>query len=153
MDVIFSAASHQCYGLCVRKFEVRELVVILNKALAIDIRLRAILPGYREKGLFWFSLDGEQSLSHISLKASNPGGSLNKCYKGRLLSKSNPFWRNRYLYSPYIHTHSLLHNYKRRDQARIVELLDDLRCILNGCKAQHSSNSCFKKLSMKNYFF
>ena len=94
MDVIFSAASHQCYGLCVRKFEVRELVVILNKALAIDIRLRAILPGYREKGLFWFSLDGEQSLSPISLKASNPGGeggALIKFYKGRLLPKSNPF--------------------------------------------------------------
>ena len=92
MHLIFSAASHlQCHRLCGRKFEVRELFVILNKALAVDIRLRAILPGYREKGLFWFSLDGEQSLSHISLKASNPGGSLNKCYKGRLLFKSNPF--------------------------------------------------------------
>ena len=52
MHVIFSAASHQCHWLCVRKFEVRELFVILNKALAVDIRLRAILPGYREKGLF-----------------------------------------------------------------------------------------------------
>ena len=51
-----------------------SLFVILNKALAVDIRLTAILPGYREKGLFWFSLDGEQSLSPISLKASNPGG-------------------------------------------------------------------------------
>ena len=91
MHVIFSAASHQCHWLCVRKFEVRELFVILNKALAVDIRLRAILPGYREKGLFWFSLDGEQSLSHISLKASDPGGPLNKFYKGRLLPKSNPF--------------------------------------------------------------
>ena len=90
MHVIFSAASHlQCHGLCGRKFEVREFFVIL--ALAVDIRLRAILPGYREKGLFWFSLDGEQSLSHISLKASDPGGPLNKFYKGRLLPKSNPF--------------------------------------------------------------
>ena len=61
-----------------------SLFVILNKALAVDIRLRAILPGYREKGLFWFSLDGEQSLSHISLKASDPGGPLNKFYiKGK----------------------------------------------------------------------
>ena len=71
-----------------------SLFVILNKALAVDIRLRAILPGYREKGLFWFSLDGEQSLSPISLKASNPGGgrgALIKFYKGRLLPKSNPF--------------------------------------------------------------
>ena len=86
MRVIFSAASHlQCHGLCGRKFEVRKLLGILNKALAVDIRLRAILPGYREKGLFWFSLDGEQSLSPI------PGGPLNKFYKGRLLSKSNPF--------------------------------------------------------------
>ena len=92
MRVIFSPASHlQCHGLCGRKFEVREFFVILNKALAVDIRLRAILPGYREKGLFWFSLDGEQSLSPISLKASNPGGPLNKFYKGRLLPKSNPF--------------------------------------------------------------
>ena len=67
MHVISSAASHmQCHGLCGRKFEVREFFVILNKALAVDIRLRAILPGYREKGLFWFSLDGEQSLSPIS---------------------------------------------------------------------------------------
>ena len=75
MHVIFSPASHmQCHGLCGRKFEVRELFVILNKALAVDIRLTAILPGYREKGLFWVSLDGEQSLSHMSLKASNPGG-------------------------------------------------------------------------------
>lgn len=73
MHVIFSAASHQCHGLCVRKFEGRRLFVILNKVLAVDIRLRAILPGYREKGLFWFSLDGEQSLSPISLKASNLG--------------------------------------------------------------------------------
>ena len=90
MHVIFSAASHlQCHGLCGRKFEVREFFVIL--ALAVDIRLRAILPGYREKGLFWFSLDGEQSLSHMSLKASNPGGPLNKFYKGRLPPKSNPF--------------------------------------------------------------
>ena len=91
MHVIFSAASHQCHGLCVRTFEGRKLFVILNKAFAVDIRLRAILPGYREKGLFWFSLDGEQSLSHISLKASDPGGPLNKFYKGRLLPKSNPF--------------------------------------------------------------
>ena len=93
MRVIFSPASHlQCHRLCVRKFEVRELFVILNKALAVDIRLRAILPGYREKALFWFSfIDGEQSLSHISLKASDPGGPLNKFYKGRLLPKSNPF--------------------------------------------------------------
>ena len=91
MYVIFSAASHlQCHGLCGRKFEVRKLFVILNKALAVDIRLRAILPGYREKGLFWFSLDGEQSLSPISIKASNPGEPLNKCYKGGLLPKSNP---------------------------------------------------------------
>ena len=51
-----------------------SLFAILNKALAVDIRLRAILQGYREKGLFWFSLDGEQSLSPISLKASDPGG-------------------------------------------------------------------------------
>ena len=68
-----------------------SLFVILNKALAVDIRLTAILPGYREKGLFWFSLDGEQSLSHISLKASDTEGPLNKFYKGRLLPKSNPF--------------------------------------------------------------
>ena len=93
MHVIFCTASDmQCHGLCGRKFEVREFfVIILNKALAVDIRLRAILPGYREKDLFWFSLDGEQSLSPISLKASNPGGPLNKFYKGRLLPKSNPF--------------------------------------------------------------
>ena len=92
MHVIFSAASHlQYHGLCGRKFEVREFFVILNKAMAVDFRLRAILPGYREKGLFWFFLDGEQSLSHISLKASDPRGPLNKFYKGRLLSKSNPF--------------------------------------------------------------
>ena len=61
-------------GSMERKFEERKFCVILNKALAVDIRLRAILPGYREKGLFWFSLDGEQSLSPISLKASDPGG-------------------------------------------------------------------------------
>ena len=80
-----------CMGSVERKFEVRKLFVILYKALVVDIRLRAILPGYREKGLFWFSLDGEQSLSPISLKASDPGGPLNKFYKGRLLPKSNPF--------------------------------------------------------------
>ena len=49
-------------GSVERKFEVRKLFVILNKALAVDITLRAILQGYREKGVFWFSLDGEQSL-------------------------------------------------------------------------------------------
>ena len=49
-----------------------SLFFIQNKALAVDIRLRAILPGYREKGLLWFSLDGEQSLSPISLKAPDP---------------------------------------------------------------------------------
>ena len=39
MHVIFSAASHlQCHGLYGRKFEVREFFVILNKALAVDIR-------------------------------------------------------------------------------------------------------------------
>ena len=92
MHVIFSAASHlQYHGLCGRKFEERELFVILNKALVVDIRLSAILPGYREKGLFWFSLDGEQSLSPISLKASDTGGPLIKFYKGRLLPNSNPF--------------------------------------------------------------
>ena len=78
-------------GSVERKFEIRKLFVILNKALIVDMRLRAILPGYREKGLFWFSLDGEQFLSPISLKASDPGGPLNKSYKGRLLPKSNPF--------------------------------------------------------------
>ena len=30
----------------------------------------------REHGLFWFSLDNEQSLSPIFLKASDPGGPL-----------------------------------------------------------------------------
>ena len=31
----------------------------------------------RENGLLWFSLDNEQSLSPIFLKASDPGGTLN----------------------------------------------------------------------------
>ena len=45
----------------------------------------------RENGLFWFSLDGEQSVSPIFLKASDPGGPLNKFYTGRLLLKVQPF--------------------------------------------------------------
>ena len=49
-----------------------------------------ILLLWRENGLFWFSLDGEQSLSPVFLKASDPGGPLNKFYAGRLLSKVQP---------------------------------------------------------------
>ena len=41
----------------------------------------------RENGLFWFSLDDEQSLSPVFLKASDPGGPLDKIYTGRLLPK------------------------------------------------------------------
>ena len=44
----------------------------------------------RENGLFWFSLDGEQSLSLIFLKAFNPEGLLNKFYTERLLPKVQP---------------------------------------------------------------
>ena len=42
----------------------------------------------RENGLFRFSLDNEQSLSPIFLKASDPGGPLYKFYRGRLLARS-----------------------------------------------------------------
>ena len=52
-----------------------------------------ILLLWRENGLFWFSLDGEQSLSPVFLKASDPGGgggALNKFYAGRLLSNVQP---------------------------------------------------------------
>ena len=43
-----------------------------------------------ENGLFWFSLDGGQSLSPIFLEASDPGGPLDKIYTGRLLPKVQP---------------------------------------------------------------
>ena len=49
-----------------------------------------ILLLWRENGLFWFFLDGEQSLSPVFLKASDPGGPLNKFYAGRLLSNVQP---------------------------------------------------------------
>ena len=49
-----------------------------------------ILLLWRENGLFWFSLDGEQSLSPVFLKASDAGGPLNKFYAGRLLSNVQP---------------------------------------------------------------
>ena len=42
-----------------------------------------LLPS-RENGLFWFSLDNEQSLSPIFLKVSDPGGALYMFYRGRL---------------------------------------------------------------------
>ena len=45
----------------------------------------------RENGLFWFSLDNEQSLSLIFLKASDPGGALYMFYRGRLLPEVQPF--------------------------------------------------------------
>ena len=44
----------------------------------------------RENGLFWFSLDNEQSLSPIFLKAFNPGGQLYMFYRGRLLPEVQP---------------------------------------------------------------
>ena len=61
----------------------------------------------RENGLFWFSLDNEQSLSPIFLKASDPGGPLYMFHRGRLLPEIQP-----------------------GDQASPNELFDNLRFIL-----------------------
>ena len=55
----------------------------------------------REHGLFWFSLDNEQSLSPIFLKASDPGEPLYMFFLGEGSSpKSNQLRRNKYLYLP-----------------------------------------------------
>ena len=69
-----------------------------------------ILLLWRENGLFWFSLDGEQSLSPVFLKASDPGGATQQvlCGKARL-QRTTTFGEINAIILPYIHTHNLLH--------------------------------------------
>ena len=54
----------------------------------------------REHGLFWFSLDNEQSLSPIFLKASDPGGHSTGFLGEGSSRKSDQLRRNKYLYLP-----------------------------------------------------
>ena len=64
----------------------------------------------RENGLFWFSLDGEQSLSPVFLKASDPGGPLGQDLYGKTPPQSpTTFGEISAFILPYIHTYILLH--------------------------------------------
>ena len=69
-----------------------------------------ILLPWRENGLFWFSLDGEQSLSPVFLKASDPGGTTQQVLCGKApLQRTTTFGEISAIILPYIHTHNLLH--------------------------------------------
>ena len=85
----------------------------------------------RENGFLWFSLDNEQSLSPIFLKASDPGGH-SKCFIGEGSSpKSNHFEEiSAFIYHKFILITYYVPNFKAGDQASSNELFDNLRFIL-----------------------